>query len=329
MKKDEATEPDYILIVGQGRSGTNWLLDLLDLSPKTHCRNEADELVTSPLAQLPSPTVRQSQDDSFRQQWDQAIASASLRMGERDRIGTRPKFHLYEPMRRLGGATVLSKRRLRQPLSLVMPSLRQPDWPVPWWFANPYVLRQASVVLKLNQVPAWAEWVLLNRPSALVIHIVRHPGGFLNSWQNRYLASQDSATVKSANEERLRQVAESDARWARLFPEVGAMSIEESELWYWRYATEIIHSAGQGRPNYVPVLYENLVADPLKITKHLYEKCNLPWTAAIEREVSNSASHSNSVATAWYEKLLPEQIEIVKRVLAGSLMSQCWDEASW
>jgi len=30
----------FILILGQGRPGTNWLFDLLEVSPYTHCRNE-------------------------------------------------------------------------------------------------------------------------------------------------------------------------------------------------------------------------------------------------------------------------------------------------
>ena len=78
-------QPDYILIVGQARSGTNWLLDLLDLSPYTHCRNEADKLENSPFAQLPSPVVRQPLDENFGQQWDQAIAITASRLGERSR----------------------------------------------------------------------------------------------------------------------------------------------------------------------------------------------------------------------------------------------------
>ncbi|MEQ9482329.1 hypothetical protein [Coleofasciculus sp. F4-SAH-05] len=155
-------KPDYILIVGQGRSGTNWLLDLLDLSSETHCRNEGDQLATSPLAQLPSPKVRKPLGDRFGQQW-----------GER-------------------------------------------------------------------------------------------------------------------------------------FGEVEAMTVDESELWYWCYASETIHSVGEGRSNYVRVIYEDLSTDSLEITKHLYQKCHLPWTKEIEAEVAKSASRANKIATAWYKKLEPE-----------------------
>lgn len=316
----------YILIVGQGRSGTNWLLDILDLSAKTHCRNEADQLTTSPLAGLSMKRVQLPLDEALGQQWDQAIALASLKMGVRDRIGGTRKYHLYDIVRRFGGAYVFRKKRLRLLLSFLMPSLRQEDWPVPWWFSSPQALEQAFTVFKLNQIPAWTEWLLLNRPDTMIIHIVRHPSGFLNSWQKRYLAQQNSSEVKRTNQERLRQIAEIDANWSQLFGDIEVMTVDESELWYWRYATEKIDAAGNGRANYLRIIYEDLVSDTLKVSKQLYEKCDLPWMLEIETAISNSASSSNLIATAWRKNLLPEEISLVEHVLAGSPMSQWWRE---
>ncbi len=282
--------------------------------------------LTSLFSQLPSPLVRQSFDDVFGQQWNQAIASAALKMSGRDRLGSTGKSHLYELVRQFGGAYVLSKRKLRLLFSLVMPSLRQPDWVVPWWFANLHALEQASTVLKLNQIPAWAEWVLRNNSATIVIHIVRHPAGFLNSWRKRYLAEQDSVKVRRSNEERLTKIADSDERWAKLFGNVRAMTLDELELWYWRYASETIDVAGDGQANYLRIIYEDLVSDTLKVSKQLYEKCDLPWTLAIEKAIFNSASCSNLIATAWRKNLMPEQISVVKKVMAGSFMSQWWDD---
>ncbi|MEQ9237507.1 sulfotransferase [Coleofasciculus sp. E2-BRE-01] len=316
---------NHILIVGQGRSGTNWLLDLLDISPKTYCRNEPNELPTSPLAQLPLAVVRHPLGDDFGQQWDKAVASVSVRMGERDRIGAYPKFYLNESMRGLG-SFVLSKRRLSQLISPVMPSLRQPDWPVPRWFADIDGLRQALTVLKFTMVPAWAEWVLINRPNVLVIHIVRHPGGFLNSMINRYWSEQDITVVKKNNQERLKQITKSEPHWAERFGDIEAMSVEESELWYWGYATKTIHSVGEGLPNYMQLIYEDLAANTVTVTKRLYEKCHLPWTKDIEAEIAKSASRSKEIAKAWYEKFDQEQIDLVKRMLAESPTSAWWED---
>ncbi|AFY77767.1 MAG: sulfotransferase [Hydrococcus sp. C42_A2020_068] len=303
MEQHDTVRPDYAVIVGQGRSGTNWLLDLLDLSPRTHCRSEANELAASPLAQLPSPIVRNHLGKNFGEQWDRAIALSALRLGERDRIGAHPKAYLYEPLRWLGGTTLLNKRKVRQLLSLAMPGLGESEWFVSWWLASQDALKRAFVVLKLNQVLAWAEWLLLNRPQALVIHIVRHPGGFLNSWQNRYLTTQDPEAVKKANYERLQQIANSDSHWAKRFGDLETMSVEESELWYyWCYAAETIHGAGCDRENYLYIVYEELVADPLAVTEMLYKKCHLPWKIEIERKVTQSASSSNAIAIAWRNK---------------------------
>lgn len=324
IKQHDSSRPDYAAIVGQGRSGTNWLLDLLDLSSQTHCRNEANELTASPLAKLPLPTVKSHFDKDFGEQWDRAIALSAVRLGRRDRIGAHSKIHLYEPVRQLGGATLLSKQKFRQLLSVTAPSLGESEWPVPRWLAARKDLEQAFLVLKLNQVPAWAEWLLLNRPNVSIVHIVRHPGGFLNSWQNRYLATQDPKAVREANYERLKQIVKGDSGWGDRFGNLEAMSVDEMELWYWCYATETIHQAGYRRNNYLEIVYENLVAAPLEIAKQLYEKCHLPWTNEIERKVAQSAGSSNAIATAWRNKLSSENIQLVERILDNSLMSQWW-----
>jgi Sulfotransferase family len=325
IQQHDRFRPDYATIVGQGRSGTNWLLDLLDLSPQTHCRNEANELAASLLAKLPSPTVRSHFEKDFGERWDRAIALSAVRLGMRDRIGAHPKDHLYEPVRQLGGATLLSKRKFRQLLSLTAPNLGESEWPVPGWLATRKNLEQAFLVLKLNQVPAWAEWLLLNRPKALVVHIVRHPGGFLHSWRNRYLAACDPEAVKKANYERLQQIVNSDSGWGDRFGNLEAMSVAEMELWYWCYATETIHKAGYKRDNYLEIVYENLVRAPLETAQQLYEKCHLPWTVEIEKKVTQSASGSNAIATAWRNKLTPKTIHLVERIVNNSLMSQWWE----
>jgi hypothetical protein len=154
---------------------------------------------------------------------------------------------------------------------------------------------------------------------------VRHPGGFLNSWQQRYLTQRDRDTVTSANERRLRAIAETDAQWAERFGDIAAMTVEESELWYWRYANEVIYRAGQNSSNYLRIIYEELAANPLVVTQRIYEQCHLPWTQVIETEVFKVAVPAQSIAKAWYAKLSTSQIDLINRVLSGSLMSQWWE----
>jgi hypothetical protein len=316
--------PSYVLIVGQGRSGTNWLLDLLDLSSQTYCRNEANKLPPSPLAQLPSATVRTAFGPEFEQEWDSAIAAAAVRMGERDRSNLAHKFYMQHP-HPPGGLFLMAGKRRRQLLSLLNPEFRQLDWAAPSWLLDLQKLKQAIAVFKLNQVPGWASWVLQNRPEVLVIHIVRHPGGFLHSWESRYSKTQEPEQLRQENNQRLHRVAEFDSPWRPLINHVDAMSIDESELWYWRYTSETIDAVGSGRANYVRVIYEDLVSDPVAVTKLLYQKCQLPWTEAIEQQVVRGSSQSSSIASTWQSKLSSEQLDAIKRVVEGSFICQWWE----
>jgi len=325
MNDNDGIRKNYILIVGQGRSGTNWLLDLLNLSLNTYCRNEANEIENAPLAKLLESGMAKTLDESFGNRWDEAIAAETLLMSDRDRLGLTPKFYLRESVRKLGGTALLSKKKIRKILSVFQPNLKNNAWLVPAWLANPEKLKQALTVFKLNQVPAYAEWVLKNRPDTLVIHIVRHPGGFLNSWEKRYLALKNKEAVKQANEERLKTIVLHNLEWAKIFGNIETMTVDESELWYWLYANEIIYNAGNGSANYLLIVYEDLVNNTLEVIQQLYEKCQLAWTPEIEGEINKSTSKSGKIATAWQKKLSEEQIKLVEKVLARSLMSQWWD----
>ncbi|MDV2998788.1 MAG: hypothetical protein N5P05_000394 [Chroococcopsis gigantea SAG 12.99] len=319
---------EYALIAGQGRSGTNWLLDLLDISPLTRCRNEPDKLPDCALSKLPPPTVCQNFDDTFGKQWDEAIQATALRMGERDRIGTSPKVYLSETARQILGEKVLAKKQARKFISLLIPELGNSEWTVPQWYVDKSKFQEAFPIFKLNQIPAWANWTVENRPNALVIHIVRHPGGFLNSWKSRYLKKNKLEDVKEANEKRLKEIAKVDTEWAKKFGDIDAMTVEESELWYWCYTNEMIYCGGQGRPNYLSIIYENLVAEPLSITQLLYDKCNLPLTEEIKKVILENSSSSKEIAETWYKKLLPEERELVERFQSNNIMGQWWQESS-
>ena len=77
-------EEDLVLIVGHGRSGTNWLLEMLDLSSRTHCRNEPNVIRDSPLTAIHAELIDPSNDAELDEHWDSAVAWAAERQGERD-----------------------------------------------------------------------------------------------------------------------------------------------------------------------------------------------------------------------------------------------------
>lgn len=313
--------PRVVMIVGAGRSGTNWLLDLLDLSPQTFCRNEPNEIAGGALASLPDPVLCPCDIDP--QAWDRAIEAARLSMGYRDHRVIPPKRFTRPLTSPLG--PLLKRRRVRAVLSSVYPSLRAGEWPAPAWLLRRDRLRDATLVMKLAQAPGWARWVLANRPDTLIVHIVRHPAGFLDSWRRRYLKRHDPERVRLANADRLHSLVSRDPAWAHRLRDIDAMSVDESELWYWLYAGEHIDAAGLDAPSrYHRVIYEDLCANPLAQTRALYHAARLPWGRALDARVAAISESSESIASAWRERLDEDAQRLVERILSTSPLRRFW-----
>jgi hypothetical protein len=307
--------PDYVLIVGHGRSGTNWLIQQFDLSPETFCRSEPDTLGGSRFEPLIADrAVVRADQELLARGWDEAVHWARSRMGSADRVIRVRKPFLYEAARRLGGYRVVSRPRYRKLLRLALPSLAGEEWEVPSWLGDERKLAEALPILKLVMPPGWASFVLRERRSIPVFHIIRHPGGYLNSWSNRYLASHDYDQVSDENADRLRAIVSNDPSWAAHFGDIEAMSIDESELWYWCYANSVIFDAGRGSSHYHRIIYEDLARNPVEIAKQMYDDCGLAWTPDVERRVRESGVQSTSIADAWRAKLSPEQQGLVERI---------------
>jgi hypothetical protein len=315
------------MIVGQGRSGTNWLLQLLDLSPWTHCRNEPNEISGSPMSKLPDAWIDRPAMPALHAGWDAAVDWTVRRLGERDQPVRSPKRHLYGISRGLQLHRLLERRRIRLTAGLLFPSLATGDWPLPRCLGNRARLGEALPILKLLQVPGWAVWVLRSRPRVLVIHIVRHPGGFLYSWRKRYLATRDRAEVALANAQRLRMVIDADPSWTLRFGDLEGMSADESELWYWRYATETIHYAGMRSSAYRLVIYENLAHHTDESVNTLYSACGLPLDPSIQARAHQTAEASPQIAHAWQNKVDTSTIALIDRVALEPDLMAWWQSA--
>jgi hypothetical protein len=318
----------YVMINGQGRSGTNWLHEILDYSPWTHCRNELNTTPGTAFATLPSgwlPNVDLNQDGA----WDNALREAQHSFSFKDPLLHVRKQHLHGWSQRLKLVRIMQGRRCRRVLGYVIPALHRPQWPVPWWVSSAENMERALLVVKINQGPGWADWVLKNDPRGRVLHIVRHPGGFLNSYMTRWLQhAEDREAVLATNRRRLETVAAGMPRWADRFGDISAMSLLETELWFWCYCAETFYEIGHQSPAYRRIIYENLVRDTVAIARSIYEWCDLPWEPSIERAIGSSSEKSGSIAAAWRDKLQSDQVELIDKILDTSFLRDWWPEAS-
>jgi hypothetical protein len=173
-------------------------------------------------------------------------------------------------------------------------------------------------------VPGWIAWVLRNRPEAHVVHIVRHPGGYLNSLRKRMWSELDTAKVVQDNRDRLARVAASDPVWADQFGDLEALSAVEAELWYWRYAGETIHQAGEGNPRYHLVAYEELTRNPVGLSRALFRACGLDWDEAVEQAIERISEGSQAIAAAWREQLSGAEVRLIEQILRESPLRDLW-----
>ena len=85
----------HILIQSNGRSGSNILLDTMDLAASTHCRNEPDQLPGGALARLGDYRFFVDDPAALAGVWDGAILDGAFRIGPRDHPVRNPKDWLY------------------------------------------------------------------------------------------------------------------------------------------------------------------------------------------------------------------------------------------
>lgn len=321
---------DYALLVGQGRSGTNWLLQLLDQSARTHCRNEPDQAEGSALRGISPFRFFVDDEEALGALWDEAIRAAALSMGPRDHRVGHAKTWLLPASRRLGYFWLRHRYLLASKLRPRGLPMDASEVRFPRWMASSARLAEAFHVFKLNAAVGVAEWALGARPEAKVIHIVRHPGGFARSWQTRWVRGeghqQRSGEAKDEllDEARLVALAARSPEWAATMGDIAAMTPLEAELWWWRYCNESLLRAGAGRSTYCTVVFEALTQDPAGVTREVYRFCGLDWTPAVAERVARAAPDSRGIAKAWRDELDDEALAAVRRVLDGSELAALW-----
>jgi len=332
MQPLQPTSLAYALLIGQGRSGTNYLLGLLDQSPATHCRNEPDQLDSCALGRL--APFRFFVDDEARLAglYDEAVRQAARCLGPRDHMTDVEKAWIRRGRRGVGYFYLRQRYRAVERLIHRRKPMDGKELVYPRWMVETRKLERCFHVFKLNGAVGYGAWALRERPASTVIHIVRHPGGFVKSWLKRWVRGEGGQERGKGNpdtlreEDRLREIARRDERWAKMLGDLDAIGREERELWWWRYLNEVLHRSGRGRANYRLVLYEDLARDPERVSREAYGAYGLEWNADIARRVRSISRGAEKIARAWKDELEPRMVALVEKVMAGSSMERWWSE---
>ncbi len=281
--------PPYVLVVGHGRSGTNWLLDILDASSVTHCRNEPNEVRDSALECVNSLWYSKQALDEVALFWDQRVSLAKISRSERDHHISTSKQHIHHLSQKTGLASFPVRPKIRKFLSLFLAELRKGEWPVPPWIVNRQSLEESCAVLKINMLAGWfINWHVVQYPHIPILHIVRNPKGYLNSSVRRFFSQCSASDLEKEREfytMMLRTAVSIAPKWKDVLGDIDEMSLLEAVAWFWRLNNEMIYLGCKSYDNYRLIIYENIVAQPLEQARQIYEFCGLQWSEQVTNNI--------------------------------------------
>ena len=265
----------HVVVTGSGRSGTNRLLDILDMHGLTLCRSEVHAL-DGDFGKLSVAASQDALPADFSDQWSAAVASSIGKMSRRDRMKVDGKSYLNLAARVV--VPVLRKTRLRKVVLAGDPD----EWPIPRICMRPNV-----TIVPVLKIQSRQCWLLRSHPvlsSQIVIHTLRNPADYLNSWWKRWVS-------KIGPEEAYRRVCaltapiyEENDRPA-LPAEYSIENLVRGQLSIWRRSNGLI-SQLSGSPRYGLFRYEDVSSDPTGEAARLYDLAGLEFDDETRQNVA-------------------------------------------
>ena len=274
----------YFLISGKGRSGSNRLLDILDVSRHSACRSEVNEIPGSAFFGIGGTLFPQDLQTGQVAALREAVASAAAHRSARDRLSQTDKIYLNRLstpiLQGLGSAR--GRRVLR--FARLLEDTR--EWRLPALVLDRAALSKTAVVLKLNSCPAWAAALSEADGNCHIIHNLRDPYEYLQSWYNRFIGQGVGAASFTANFDDVpRLFAHFGRDDAARVKEPTEANIVEVELWRWRYINETLHALDDRTGRYLLVRYADIERDPVGAARRVYDFAKLPFEGREESRI--------------------------------------------
>ncbi len=325
----------HILIQSNGRSGSNILLDTMDLAASTHCRNEPSMYEGSPLQQKILGAPPDVIDETMSQYWDEAADWMSCRWGHRDRHHpyAQSKVYYRDPWWKLRlPQYLISKTRFRRAFSIVCPELKKEEFRLPSWLMRRDWQDSAVHVFKVGaSLEAHLPWILKNRPAIRIINLVRHPLGFAQSLYRRLYEQGDKNDYHQKNLELLTSRLQFAQQHGVEFPAIDVESLDlfESVIWNWIVLNETAYQLYRSQPAVLTVAYERLLAEPVVQMKEVFDHCGIPWDEKIEPAIEKTYEKSAHLAQSFREYWSEEQQQMVERLLEQTAIGSLWKNQLW
>lgn len=266
-----------ILLFGMPRSGTTWVGKLLDSHPDTLYRHEPDSV--RPLAM---PLFPDKEDASaYRDELERFVAMVpGLRSPEV--VGKQPLFpksYLSTPGLILYRASVIGAK-IGSRISRHFPCLYHP---------TAAGCERARLVWKSIESPGRLGACIEALPGARAIHLMRHPCGYIASVLRGEAARRFSGE-HTDDLWMLKLLLETPVgkRHQMRLEDLQGLSQEERLAWHWVLIQEKVLADVAECKRVLTVRYEDICAEPIDMTRKLFQFTGLEWNPQTEMFVHAS-----------------------------------------
>ncbi len=271
---DEKAPRRHIVVYSSGRSGSNRLLDIFDQHELTNCRNEID--VCDPVFDAFCTEADLRLSEPLAARWSALVQRSTFRKGDRDRFQLSHKRYLRDFPARLWGAAM--RRRLRRHVLRIASD----DWAIPGVILHPRAQADIVPVFKVSRPQRFLAATHAAMPAQTVVHNIREPEKYLNSWYNRLVVPEyngDLEAVYRLNRATAQEELRRNGMDVKLDEAFSLRALLVAELWNWRLCNEPIHEALRGSPRYRLVHYNEISTAPEETARRLFMHAGLEFTA--------------------------------------------------
>ncbi len=270
-----------ILLFGMPRSGTTWLGKTFDSHPQTLYLHEPDS--RDSLLDIPIVPDQLGYDEFANRAKNYVEALSTMRSIAV--LGKLPLFNkeYYPPGY---GLYLRSWILLGKALGKFGIACSLPD---------PFsVRRERSRVLVWKSIESLARLPLFMSATAgdvWGIHILRHPGGYIDSVLRGERSGRFSSAVPASEDYgffELLLASEVNARYQLSMETIKHMSPVSRLAWRWVFVNEKAWSELKDHARYEIARYETLAMDPISGFKELFAAIGLPWAAETEAFLGRS-----------------------------------------
>ena len=317
-----------VVIFGLPRSGTTWLAKIFDSHPDVLCRYEPDRLFRG--EELPGICL-----DDDRRQYVETARRYLRQLADSGFLGIAGPLPFLPKRYRSPPAAAL-RIGLLYAFGAVRHLVGAPDWlkrlglPDLVRSGQQDVVRTVIKSVSLGRARLFAEAWLRCR----IVVIMRHPCGQVES-------EMRGVTLGKFTRRGLSTKMTRSARAAAMGLKVedpDRLSQAEQLAWHWAFWNQIMLEDFGGSSRAKVVRYEDLAAEPLRVTRELFDFAGLSWHSQTEEFIDWSTSRDQSeryfqvvrdpdaAASKWRSGLSAEDQErilgIARRVPAGMAFAQ-------